>query len=118
MKKILATVVITLTLSACVNTTTGVKLDANKLGELQVGTTTIEQAEALLGSPTGVAKNPDGTTTLTYFYSQNGQDAKSYIPFAGNLLGKGTHESSMTFVQFDQKGRYMKWWGGQSASQG
>jgi len=113
MKKILTTAIITLLLSACVNTTTGTKMDSSKLDQLQVGTTTIEQARSLLGEPTGTAKNPDGTTTLTYFYSHNGQDAKSYIPLAGNFLGKGTHESSMTYVQFDTKGKYMKWWGGQ-----
>lgn len=103
----------TLMLAACVDTTTGVKMDTNKLDQLQVGATTIEQAEALLGQPTGIAKNPDNTTTLTYFYSHNGQDAKSYIPFSGNVLGKGTHESSMAYVQFDTHGKYMKWWGGQ-----
>ncbi|WP_430390237.1 outer membrane protein assembly factor BamE domain-containing protein [Dyella sp. 20L07] len=113
MKKILTTALFALVLTACVDTTTGVKMDTNKLDQLQAGTTTIEQAKSLLGEPTGVAKNPDGTTTLTYFYSKTGQDAKSYIPLAGNFLGKGTHESSMTFVQFDARGKYMKWWGGQ-----
>ncbi|HWV44598.1 MAG TPA: outer membrane protein assembly factor BamE [Nitrospira sp.] len=113
MKKIVFAVLAASLLSACVNTTTGVKMDTNKLAQLHVGTTTIAQAEALLGQPTGIAKAPDGTTTLTYFYSQNGQDAKSYIPLLGNVLGKSTHESSMTYVQFDANGKYMKWWGGQ-----
>lgn len=113
MKKILTAAVFALVLTACVDTTTGVKMDSSKLDQLQAGTTTIEQAKSLLGEPTGVAKNPDGTVTLTYFYSKNGQDAKSYIPLAGTFLGKSTHESSMTFVQFDQKGKYVKWWAGQ-----
>ena len=113
MRKIVATVLAASLLSACVNTTTGVKMDTSKLDQLHAGVSTIAQAEALLGQPTGIAKNPDGTTTLTYFYSQNGQDAKSYIPFAGSFLGKSTHESSMTYVQFDANGKYIKWWGGQ-----
>lgn len=113
MRKTVFAVPVASLLSACVNTTTGVKMDTSKLDQLHPGISTIAQAESLLGQPTGIAKNPDSTTTLTYFYSQNGQDAKSYIPFLGNVLGKGTHESSMTYVQFDANGKYMKWWGGQ-----
>jgi archaellum component FlaG (FlaF/FlaG flagellin family) len=113
MKKFFSGIIVTILLTACVDTTTGVKMDSSKLDQLQAGTTTIEQAKSLLGEPTGIAKNPDGTTTLTYFYSKTGQDAKSYIPFAGNVLGHSTHDSSMTFVQFDSHGKYMKWWAGQ-----
>ena len=101
-------------LAACA-TTTGTKVDTTKLDQLTPGVTTMAQAEQLLGQPTGISKNPDGTTTLAYFYSSNGQDAKTFIPLVGGFLGKSTSDSSMTYLQFTSGDRYMKWWGGRSA---
>lgn len=114
MKKCLFAILASSLVAACV-TTTGTKLDTSKIDGFTQGVTTIAQAEQVLGEPTGVAKNPDGSTTLTYFYSRSGMDAKSYIPFAGGFVGKNNMESSMTYVQFDARGRYIKWWGGAGA---
>ncbi|MEO6968249.1 MAG: hypothetical protein ABI132_07330 [Rhodanobacteraceae bacterium] len=64
MKTLLA-LVATLALSACV--TVGTKLDDSKLSQLVRGSTTVAQAEALLGAPVSVSQ--DGTTGTVLGYS-------------------------------------------------
>ncbi|RAP59665.1 outer membrane protein assembly factor BamE [Oleiagrimonas sp. MCCC 1A03011] len=117
LKKLLPLTAVLL-LSACMTLQTGKKVDPAKLSQLKPGVTTVAQAEELLGQPTGIAKNPDGTTTLSYFFSHYSQDAKSYIPLVGGFIGKSHQEGAMTYVQFDKRGRYMKWWGGSGTAGG
>lgn len=109
MKKIFALLAFPLLLTACA--TSGAKLDQNKLDELKPGVSTIQDAERLFGDPESTTHNNDGTTMLSYGYSAEQMDAKSFIPIAGAFIGHGPHTQTETLgLIFDTSGHYLKYW--------
>lgn len=91
-----------LVLSAC--TSTGTKVDPEKLTTFVKGKTTYSEVVQQLGKPDQSTVNSDGTTTITYTYNQSVGEAANYIPFVGGFIegGAGSENTTVT-IDFDKK---------------
>ena len=103
MKKALqcSAVAAVLVLSAgCATTTVGNSANVANIGRLQVGVTTLSEAEALLGRPTNVTRTQDGTV-ISYVR----MEVKNR-----NLLGtKADVDSDVLTLFFDQGGKLLRY---------
>jgi outer membrane protein assembly factor BamE (lipoprotein component of BamABCDE complex) len=90
-----------LLLTACSTTTnTGRMPDADKVAQLQPGTTTVASARALLGEPFQTVAGSDGTTILTYAHTQVQQHG---------VLASSSDVASRTLVLiFDAQGKLVR----------
>jgi outer membrane protein assembly factor BamE (lipoprotein component of BamABCDE complex) len=93
----------TLVLPGC-GTTSGVKVEASDLSFITKGKTTKAQLVEHLGEPTQRTTNSKGDDIYSWSYSKSTIDAKSFIPFAGFVLGGGTTKSQELEVRLNKKG--------------
>lgn len=91
-----------LVLSAC--TSTGTKVDQDKLSTFVKGKTTYSEVVQQLGKPDQSIAHADGTTTILYTYKQTAGSAVSYIPIVGGFIedGAGLDNATVT-IDFDKK---------------
>ena len=91
-----------LLLAGCVSS--GVKVDQNKLAQLNPGATTFNEAVALLGKPNNSSIQSDGTRSITYVYFQSQANAANFIPYVGMFAGGASSENSTIVLNFDSRG--------------
>lgn len=94
---VFAPVVVSLVLSAC--STTGVAVTDTQAQQFTVGSSTISDVEAKLGTPTGSSTNSDGTTIISYKQDKNHADPMAYVPIAGMFsYGSRTDTREVVFT--------------------
>lgn len=84
-------IILTAMLSACASV--GREFDSSKLNQLQSGTSTIMDANRLLGKPTAMSTNSDGSQVLGWHY------AKSSL---------GGAKSEVVSIIFDSSGKMVR----------
>ena len=91
-----------LVLSAC--TSTGTRVDQEKLSTFVKGKTTYSEVIQQLGKPDQSTTKEDGTATIKYMYKQTVGEAANYIPFVGGFIegGAGSDDTTVT-IDFDNK---------------
>jgi len=92
-------VVISLSAVGCTSATSGTMQSQDKLSQIQKGVTTRSEVETLLGPPTSVTSEPDGTTVMLYVAGEvNTQNDFSWmIPVAGAFIPQ--HNSTSQRMQ-------------------
>lgn len=92
-----------LVLSAC--TSTGTKVEQEKLSAFVKGKTTYAEVIQQLGKPDQETfVNVEGARYITYTHKQTADSAASYIPFVGGFIeaGAGADNTTVT-INFDSK---------------
>ena len=89
-------------LSSC--TSTGTKIDQERLSAFVKGKTTYSEVIQQLGKPDQSTTNDDGTIIITYTYKLSAAKGASLIPFVGGFIegGAGAEESAVT-MRFNNK---------------
>ncbi len=109
MRYIIACLVV-LSLTACA-TTSGVKLDNEKLSHFVKGKTTYDEVVREIGVPDSLMTDDlAGLKIATYTYSHHKVDAASYIPYVGELMGGAENESQAVQLRFDKNSKYLGSW--------
>ncbi|MFC4526375.1 hypothetical protein ISN76_13115 [Dyella halodurans] len=101
-----AVLVATALLAGCVSA--GTKVDPNVVNAFQPGVTTIDQAEAKLGTPNAVTKLPDGSTIIVYAFSHAQASGSSFIPLVGPFVGHSDANTVTASLTFDKAGKYVQ----------
>jgi len=88
----------------CACTSTGTKVDTEKLATFVKNKTTYSEVIQQLGQPDQSTTNDDGTTTIAYMYKQSVGKAANFLPFVGGFIegGAGADDTSVT-IRFDNK---------------
>ncbi len=95
-------ILVLLVLSAC--TSTGTKVDQEKLSTFVKGKTTYSEVIQQLGKPDQSTIHNDGTMVVVYTYKQTMGEAANYIPFVGGFIEGGAGSENITVtVNFDNK---------------
>ena len=95
-------ILILLVLGAC--TSTGTKVDQEKLNAFVKGKTTYTEVVKQLGDPDRSVINEDGTTTILYTHKVTADKAASYIPFVGGFIEGGAGSENTTVeINFNKK---------------
>ena len=89
-------------LSACA--AAGVQVTEDQLSFLKPGHTTVSEVVATLGPPTMQMRNPDGTRTISYVYSEAQTRPETFVPFVGAFVGGVDMRSNLVMLQFDGDG--------------
>ncbi|MEO5332300.1 MAG: hypothetical protein H7839_09780 [Magnetococcus sp. YQC-5] len=105
---ILGLIACVLTLSGCANTPVK-KISAEQLSQFKEGKTTYNEVVTLLGQPTSVDNNSDGSKVVQYFSQQINIDGTTYIPFVNMFARGGDVATENVIFQFDTKGVLMKY---------
>jgi outer membrane protein assembly factor BamE (lipoprotein component of BamABCDE complex) len=106
MKRLFAVAVVVVSLAGCVSA--GTKVDPNVVSSFQPGVTTLDQAEAKLGTPNSVTKLPDGTTVIGYAFTHAQASGSSYIPVVGAFVGHSDANTVIATLTFDKGGKYVQ----------
>lgn len=85
----------------------GTQVTENQLSFLEPGKTSIQDAVATLGQPNMNMRNPDGTRTIAYIYSEAAARPETFIPIVGAFVGGMDIRSNMVMLQFDRSGKLM-----------
>lgn len=82
----------------------GNNFDQTKVSQIKKGETTESQLVQMFGEPQNRTTDSEGTTTLTWLYSESAVKGESFIPYAGTFMG-GTRSKnkSLTVVLKDGK---------------
>jgi len=88
----------------CACTSTGTKVDTEKLATFVKNKTTYSEVIQQLGQPDQSTTNDDGITTIAYMYKQSVGKAANFLPFVGGFIegGAGADDTSVT-IRFDNK---------------
>jgi outer membrane protein assembly factor BamE (lipoprotein component of BamABCDE complex) len=91
-----------LVLSAC--SSTGTKVDQDKLSAFVKGKTTYTEVVRQLGKPDKSESFNNGTTIIKYTYKESVAKAANYIPIVGGFIegGAGSEDTTVT-IRFDSK---------------
>lgn len=103
LKKTAITFLLALTLSACA--TQGKKIDDQTISHVKKGYTTEQQVIAMMGKPTSITMNSNGTKQLIYTYSHANMNAASYIPFVNMFMSGVNSESQVFYITINKKGK-------------
>lgn len=101
----MAVLLLAVMVAACA--ATGVQITEEQLSFLEPGKTTINDAVAKLGSPNLMMRNPDGTRTISYVYSEAQARPETFIPIVGAFVGGADVRSNVVMLQFDGAGRFI-----------
>ncbi|OQW86025.1 MAG: hypothetical protein BWK72_19085 [Rhodoferax ferrireducens] len=80
------------------------RFDPMDLGFLIKGHTNEQEVIAKLGQPTTSSVSHTGQHQMSWTYNKAAVDGKTYLPFAGALVGKGVAETKGISAEFDQRG--------------
>ena len=95
-------VLMLLILVAC--TSTGTKVDQERLSTFVKGKTTYSEVIQQLGKPDQLTTNVDGTIIIVYAYKQSMAKGANFIPFAGGFIEAGAgSEDTVVTITFDNK---------------
>jgi outer membrane protein assembly factor BamE (lipoprotein component of BamABCDE complex) len=86
------------------STTTGTKVEAADLSFIAKGKTTKSQLVTRLGEPTMRTSDSSGGEIYLWSFAKTDIDAKTFIPFAGVLLGGSKTAYQELQVKLDKKG--------------
>ncbi len=106
MKTILITLLcaaITAWLVGCAST--GANFDENKVSQIKKGETTAAELIQMFGQPVNRAMNSEGTTTLTWMYTEARVKGESFIPYAGPWLGGTRSKEKLLTVTLGADGK-------------
>lgn len=95
--------VLALTLSGCKPGATD-RFEHTELTFLVKGETRQQEVIAKLGQPSTSSISHIGLHQMSWKYNKAAVDGKTYLPFAGTLVGKGAAEPKVLSVDFDQQG--------------
>ena len=101
-KRLCAIAALALTLAGCAST--GPKIEAAQLSELQQGKTTVAEVIKRFGRPSILSKNMDGTQTAAYMWAEDRSTAGALVPLASALAGKADADVDSVIFSFDTKG--------------
>ena len=88
---------VALVLAGCA--TVGTKIDSSALAGLRPGETTVAQAVAALGPPTGDIMHGNGVRMLIYSFAQSSFRPATFIPIVGAFAGGvDTRSNSATLI--------------------
>jgi outer membrane protein assembly factor BamE (lipoprotein component of BamABCDE complex) len=95
-------VLMLLVLSAC--TSTGTKVDQEKLSSFVKGKTTYSEVIQQLGKPDQSETHNDGTVIIIYTHKESVAKVANFIPFAGGFIegGAGSEDTTVA-IKFDNK---------------
>ena len=88
MKKLVCSIMLILLASGCAPS--GHKLDFVKLQQIEEGVTTKQEIISLLGDPTFITLNPEGSEIITYHYVQAKGKARNFVPVI-NAISRSTN---------------------------
>jgi len=91
--KIPITAIVVALLAGCAST--GSNFDESKVSQIKKGATTEAELIQMFGAPQNRAVTSEGTTTLTWMYSESTVKGESFIPYAGAFVG-GTRSKDKT----------------------
>ena len=94
--------VLLLALAGCFST--GPRIDAGQLAEVEKGKSTIADVTRRFGKPTSSVKYPDGSQTLVYYNTEVRADAATFIPLVGSMVGGASNTMHSVIFEFDPKG--------------
>lgn len=97
--RFLVLVMLMVMMSGCATSNIGTVIDQSKLSEIKEGETTYSQVLDLLGQPSTVTSNSDGTTVYGYVHSTA----------SVNLIGSSSSSANVVYVTFDANGVVQKW---------
>lgn len=83
----------------------GTKVEARDVSFVKKGQTTKAELINRLGQPTTSSVDGSGKETLIWEYYKHTSDAKSFIPFAGFVMGSTEMEGSTFTVSLDKNKR-------------
>ena len=85
----------------CSSTTSGNKIDRDRLTDIKKGVTTRAEVEAMFGPPASLSIAPDGKRMAFWQYTEAEGRVKgtSFIPFAGAFMGGTTAEARTQSLQ-------------------
>lgn len=101
--------------AAC--TSSGVKVDQSKLGALQPGMTTVDQAIAALGKPTNTIIQSDGGRIIQYTYIHAQAKAINFVPVVGLFAGGADTETTTLTVNFGKDGKMTNYTSSQGSNE-
>lgn len=84
---------------------TGENFDVSKVSQIKKGETTEADLVQMFGQPVNRALISEGTTTLTWMYSEARVKGESFIPYAGPWLGGTRSHNKMLTVTLGPDGR-------------
>jgi hypothetical protein len=82
-------------ITGCATVESGQKFDTSAEARLEVGQTTVTDAEAWFGKPTQVTQNSDGSKVLVYVH----------VVAHGNFVGHGSAETETLGLSFGPDGK-------------
>jgi len=91
-----------LVLAGCFST--GPRIDADQLAEVQKGKTTIADVTRRFGPPTSSVKYSDGSQTLVYYNTEVRADAATFIPLVGSMVGGASNSMHSVIFEFNAQG--------------
>lgn len=100
---LICVVVLMLTMSGCKPGATD-RFNQAELAFLIKGKTSQQDAIAKLGQPSTSSMSHIGLHQMSWRYDKAAVDGKTYLPFAGTLIGKGTAKPKVISAAFDQHG--------------
>jgi hypothetical protein len=89
-----------LALTGCTSTTTGQKIETDKLAQIQKGKTTESEVVSLLGPPMSTMEIPGGKKVLNYSYTHAAGHATgtSFVPYVNFFAGRAKGSSEFQHV--------------------
>ncbi|MFW8567034.1 hypothetical protein [Orrella sp. 11846] len=85
--------------------TVGTPITENQLSSFQEGVTTTNDVIASLGKPFNVLRKSDGTTSMTYVYSEASVHPATFIPIVGVFAGGADTKGTSVILNFDKNGK-------------
>ena len=113
MKKTIIFIVALCLLTGC-TTTSGAKIDQNKLNQIKKGITTEKEVLSLLGDPNSRTVNSYGQTILSYSHSKMTGRITNYIPVVNFFVNGLDMKMELLIVSIDKTGKVESYYWGDS----
>jgi len=94
-------ILVSLTITGCVSST-GQRVETDKVSQIKKGVTTRAEVEALLGQPTNVTVVGNGKRMMFYQYWEARAKGESFIPYAGMFVGGTNNRQQMLQIMLDE----------------
>lgn len=85
-------------------TSFGTPVAQEKLGQIREGVSTKADVIRLLGQPSAIDMNSDGSEVLKYQSSKFAMDAANFIPIVGPFVGKRNYKQQSIQILVNKKG--------------
>ena len=82
----------------------GTRIDQASIDKIEKGQTTETDIRQWFGAPGSTMNHSNGDKTISFVFAKAQNDAMSYVPYVGLLLGKSSSETQALQVTFNDQG--------------